>query len=281
MNTIKDHCEAYVLEVNRRTNGSPHALRVHRILGKFTERHGELPVNELNDGHVLQWLDENGWSQNTRHYILKIIKAALRSSGFSIRVRMPLCRAERRQRIITLETHQFLVQEAKPDLAFVLDALFYTGTLASEVINLDIKHVIDRPEGMLWVRPGAKRRSKLSIAVPTVLEDGVRRLVGDRNDLDPLFVRGDGSRWSYPNLRNAFRKLCHSCGVKDIVFKDYQRSFYMRLSEAGVAPHIIGAILGHALLSEAHHYFHLSPRILLEAVNRAADIPGGLNKAEE
>ncbi len=271
MNTIKDCCEAYVLEVSSRTHSSPHASKVRRFLADFTRMHGELAVEEFNDGHVMQWLDEHEWSPLTKNDALKTVKAALRSSGVSIRVRVPRLRAERQPRLIPLNIHQLLVRDANPDLVSVLDTIYYTGALASEVVNLDIKHVIDRPEGMFLIRPVDKWRSKLAIAVPTVLEDDVRRLVAERDELDPLFVHGDGSRWSYPKLRTAFRKHCHSCGVKDIVFRDYRRSFYMRLVEAGMDIHIIEALLGNAPQRDADH-FDLSPRVLLDAVNRAAEV---------
>lgn len=279
--TVQELCEFHTSQTILRTDDSPHARQVARLLGDFSGQHGELAVEKLNSDHIRQWLDEHDWSPLTKLKALQTIRAAFRETGQSFDVSIGIPALPQQRNLISSKSHRTLIDAAAPDLANVLHALYYTGARSCELINLDIKHVVDRPEGMFWNRPVDKMGYGNPIAVPTVLEESVQRLGARRKDSAPVFTRADGARWSYSNLRHALLKVCQKCGVEGVTFKDYRYSFYCRLLEAGTAPRIIGAILGHAPQSMANHYFYLSPKILLDAVNRAADIPGGLNKAEE
>ncbi len=270
--TVREICESHTLKTLQRTNASHHAMQVARYLTDLTKRHGNVFVHEFKSEMVQQWLDEHNWSPCTKSNALKAVRAAFRETEWSCDVSIGIPQRRQRRNLISSKTHRRLVDAADPDLANVLDALYFTGARTSELINLDIKHVVDRPEGMFWNRPVDKMGYGNPIAIPAVLAESVLGLMAERKNSAPLFTRANGNRWSYMSLRHALHKVFQKCGLEGIVFKDYRYSFYRRLLVAGVCPRIITILLGYYSSWDNHHSNPTTPEDLLDAVNRAAEV---------
>ena len=98
-----------------------------------------------------------------------------------------------------------------------------------------------------------------------ILEEAKEQEV-DRSTL--VFHKATGE--ALGNIRNAFESACKRAGILDFCFHDLRHSFASALAMRGVPLQAIAELLGHRTLAMTQRYAHLSPQVLMGAVEQAS-----------
>lgn len=125
----------------------------------------------------------------------------------------------------------------------------------------------------------AKSRYPRSLPVTALTVDAYADYQYERARLDPdaaddavfvnLFREPRGRAMSYPNTKELFDRLGRACGfpVRPHMFRHTAATRWL---EAGVAPDVVQALLGHVSFASTAIYLHASRERMREAVERTA-----------
>ncbi|HUU03938.1 MAG TPA: site-specific integrase [Myxococcota bacterium] len=144
-----------------------------------------------------------------------------------------------------------------------------TGMRRSEITGLQWAEV-NLPCGVICL-PGKRTKNRRSRNVPlsaearAVLREQQR---GNVNASPHVFHKPDGSPLG--DIKTAFNAACRRAGIEDFHFHDLRHCFGSALAMRGVPLQAIGELLGHRTLAMTQRYSHLSPQMLMGAVEQAA-----------
>jgi len=161
----------------------------------------------------------------------------------------------KRDRVLTPDEFQAYMNEApgwfRP---FALLACF-TGMRASEALSLSWEQV-DLRAGWITLK-GENVKTGESRAVPLNREvvEALRTLRhGADAAIGPVFVKPDGSPFTYETLRYWHKKICRDTGIKDFHWHDWRHVFVTLARKSGKADRAIMRVTGHKTDSMLRRY---------------------------
>jgi integrase/recombinase XerD len=166
--------------------------------------------------------------------------------------------------------------EAKRDRA-MLELLYATGMRVTELVSLDMSHLILDP-GSPYVRcmgKGAKERTipihdQALEAVRDYLEDGRPLLVRNRDEA-ALFVNRRGERLTRQGFWLILKGYARSANLddKNITPHTLRHSFATHMLRGGMSLRNVQEMLGHANISTTQVYTHLTSDHVREVYEKA------------
>jgi len=155
----------------------------------------------------------------------------------------------------------------KARLAFAL--LLYTGQRRSDVVEMGRQHI----HGDVLTVEQNKTGAHLEIPVHPKLREIIDATptVGVKTFLVTHF----GIPYTAPGFGNWFRKLCNAAECPDVSAHGLRKATARRLAEIGCSANQIGAVTGHASLSEVQRYTKAADRKRMAREAMAKLIEGG------
>ncbi len=257
-------------------------LRVH-LLPRF----GKLPINQLNQQEILEWLDSkvkvDGYAQATVNRWQVILGHMMRMAkrwglpGSEINplegVKQKECNNAIERFLSAAETQRLkeaVEANANPMLKYIVALLLLTGCRKREL--LDAKWSEFNLERKTWRIPTSKngkaRHVPLSDDAVNVLQsmprlDGCDYVVPNPKTLLP-----------FTSVFNAWNTARRAAGVPDLRMHDLRHSAASNLVNAGQSLYVVGKVLGHSQTRTTERYAHLDPKTLVNAVNAASKVSG-------
>jgi integrase len=193
-----------------------------------------------------------------------------------------------RQRYLTEEEEQRLLNELPDTLRPLIKVAIHTGMRKGELLNLKWDDV-DLVSGTIWIRKaksGEGRRLPINLIARTALvkvrdsrRERLRARVVNREAANGcVFGTPDGgflhnlNRYWYPALGRT--------GIEDLHFHDLRHTFASRYMMAGGDLYTLQTLLGHKTTQMVQRYAHLSEQHLRAAVELLA-APGAKPWSEE
>jgi integrase/recombinase XerD len=193
----------------------------------------------------LRWLAEEGWTQEL------------------VRFSMPKPPAVWKNVLTEDDIKKILAATNDRDYLIVLVALD-SGLRLSELAAL-VWDDIDFRSGLLTVQSGKGSKSRYSTlglqSRKRLLR--YRRQLSHRSGSDAVFQTRSGSHFSPEGLKQVFRRLSKSSGVK-FSCHDLRRLFAVKAIEDGVPEIRLMELLGHSSLMMSAHYARISGKNLAE-----------------
>lgn len=178
------------------------------------------------------------------------------------RVKLPK-EENRRQRYLTMEECNDLIDAAAPHLKPVLIFALNTGCRKGEILGL-VWDRVDLKHGFIYLdktKSGEPREIPINNTLREALQGIIRRI-----DSPFVFVNPEtGGR--YADLKRPFAAACRKAKIQDFRFHDLRHTFASQLVMAGVPLTTVSRLLGHASLTMTLRYSHLAPKHLQEAVD--------------
>lgn len=266
---------------------------------------GTWPVGTITYMECAAWVADmksagtGGWTIVAAAQLLRgMLDAALReriiSSNPMRLVKVP-APPKHVDRIITPEEEEFLYarsdEKGWEDFTLFLRTLFGTGARFGEAAGME-RHVVNPllkkailgekvlRKRTLTLKEGAKSRAGTGRVVP--LTKVLAKLLDEHikgHTHDMVFVNRTGGKLNYDNIRDRKWKRLLWSDAKDgeepvplLAFPlptlhDIRHTYGTRLAEAGVPPHEIKALMGHASLASTERYLHAGE----ERMQRARD----------
>jgi integrase len=198
----------------------------------------DLPVEQIRNHHVQDWLDANDFTGHTAHTALKSINRALNwAVGMGhiesnpITLKAPATKA--RENYITHDQYREMLSKANPAVHDAIVMLYETGCRPQELRAIEAKHV----DGRTVYFPNGKGGKPRTI----VLNDRAYALVQKlwRED-GPLFRNTRDRPWTKEALAAQFRRLGFGCAY------DLRHTWITNALLSGVDPVTVATLAGHA-----------------------------------
>ena len=163
-----------------------------------------------------------------------------------------------------------LVNSCPPDFRRVVQAALFTGCRYGEIANF-LGTDFNPDSGTVHVR-----ESKVGKARHVVLTDGGQsffsQIVAGRSGNDRIFLRADGKPWGKAHQHRPLAKACDRASIQPRAsFHILRHTYASNLVMNGVSLHVVSKNLGHAdLRMTAHHYAHLAPSYVADAIRAGA-----------
>ncbi|HUU02178.1 MAG TPA: site-specific integrase [Myxococcota bacterium] len=144
-----------------------------------------------------------------------------------------------------------------------------TGCRRSELLGLQWEEA-DLARGAINL-PGTRTKNGRPRTIPLNAEARVllrAQQKGNVNGSPLVFHKPDGSHPG--DIKTAFNAACRRAKIRDFRFHDLRHCFASALAMRGVPLQAVGELLGHRMLAMTQRYAHLSPQMLMGAVEQAA-----------
>lgn len=183
----------------------------------------------------------------------------------------------RRDRFLSVEEIQDLIEAAEPHLKPVLIFALNTGCRKGEILGLTWDRV-DLKHGTIYLnktKSGKPRKVPINDPLRAMLKGLVRRL-----DTNLVFYNpATGGRWH--ELKRSFATACRKAKIHDFRFHDLRHTFASQLVMAGVDLTTVSRLLGHASLTMTLRYSHIASDHFQEAVDVLARLQSTAGAGEE
>ncbi|MGN5076567.1 tyrosine-type recombinase/integrase [Aeromonas veronii] len=268
--TVKDALEYWLSHHadKKRSNSEKHRQQFAKWI---YPRIGDLPLSECDTRHWLSIFDEysklapvaSGYCfQNCKHALkfCRVRQFAVSNALDDLAVSDVGKKASKRDRVLTLEELQTLW-----DWAEKLDLYNYYGNLVKIQLSFGArtKEVrLSEPEEWnlvegTWTVPAShsKTGNKIVRPIPDFIQPTIEALLQVAAEQASPYLLGElkrpeaVSQWG----RGIWKRIKHK---SPWTLHDLRRSLATRLNEAGVAPHVVEQMLGHALPGVMAHYVH-------------------------
>ncbi len=158
-----------------------------------------------------------------------------------------------RQRILTADEEDRLLEAASKHLKPILLIALNTGARRGEVLNLEWSHIdFDTREIRLEETKSGKPRI---VDINSRLFDVLTELKNKGQNNSYLFVNPKTGK-SYKKLQTSFDGACRRAGIEGLRFHDLRHTFASRLVESGVDLIRVKEILGHSTVKITERYTH-------------------------
>ena len=157
-----------------------------------------------------------------------------------------------RNRWLTFEEEDKLVQAAAKHLRPLIRFAVDTGGRRSELLELDWRNVAMKSRRVTFVdtKNGEDRSVRLcERAYETLLSLKPK-------DSGPVFTYGGKA---VQDMRSSFERACRLAGIEDFRFHDLRHTFASRLVQGGVPLYEVMNLTGYKSLGMVQRYAHLSP----------------------
>ena len=235
----------------------PSTQRAYRwIIERFCKDHGDKRAADLRRDHIVKLMAAraekpgaaNGLRMGLRVLMKHAVEIGLRADDPTRDVRAIRTRSDGHHSWTDNEIEQFERHHpigSRARLAFVL--LLYTGQRRGDVLRMGAQHIRN---GALHVK---QEKTGLELIIPVHPTLTAILAAQPRDHLTFVTTRRGGpfqgaafSRW--------FRKQCDAAGLPHCSAHGLRKAAARRLAEAGCTAHEIGAITGHASLTELGRY---------------------------
>ncbi len=162
---------------------------------------------------------------------------------------LPHPNANARDRILSREEYDRLMEQAKPHLKPIIATGYFTGMREGEILGLTWDKVDLKERVIRLDAEDTKDREKRDIPIFDELYDILKGLPRSLQDNHVFLYNGKRIRDIYGTLRTACRKAGIAYGrfVKGgFVFHDLRHTFNTNMRKAGVADSVIMKITGHS-----------------------------------
>jgi len=256
-------------------------------IGTFNEVFGNQRVGEIKPVKLEEFQDkskEKGLASASIDAILAIVGTAVRKGwdndmvdGRTVKAFRKVKRklktgANARDRILTFDEYQRLIENAAQHVEAVITVAYHTGMRTGELLCLEWKH-IDREAQFIRLpaeitKEGKPKSIPINHHVRKVLEGLPRALHHDHVFTyagKPISIR----------FRTAFKSACKKAGIPygqkvegELRFHDIRSTFKTNLLRAGVDKAFRDTILGHSLKGMDAYYLKPNDKDLKEAMDK-------------
>ncbi len=213
-----------------------------RFLQDFCDASGSVLVKDLKPFHVTRWIDTHTkWGQSTQRAAMTCVKRVFNwavSEGYldASPVRglvRPACL--RRDKVVTVEEHQRILEATDDDFRDYLTALWETGARPGEFAAVTAAN-FDRQQN-IWVLMSHKTATKTGKPRVIYLTEDMVKLterLATAHPTGPLFLNSDGKPWNKNSIRCRFRRLRSKLDLSDdtVAYAYCQISVFQR----GIVP---------------------------------------------
>ena len=193
------------------------------------------------------------------------VEVGLRPDNPANGIRLPNLKTDGYHAWTEAEIEQFQERHAlgtKARLALAL--LLYTGQRRGDVVRLGRQHIRD---GFVHMR---QQKTSIELALP--IHPTLAAIIAETPaEHLTLLTTQTGKPFSAAGFGNWFRNRCNEAELGHCSAHGLRKAAARRLAEAGCTPHEIGAITGHASLSEVQRYTKAADqkRLALSAMQKA------------
>jgi len=248
-------------------NSPDHFMDKTRYRIKFlNDRFGDFKVSELTYRAIQDFVDErletvsSGMALKDVAYIKAAINRARREELTDFVPNFPRIKPSRpRNRWLTHEEEDRLVQAAAPHLKPIIRFAADTGGRRSELLKLDWRYVdlLYRRVTFVQTTNGDDRTLRLcERAYETLVTLGPK-------DSGPVFTYGGKA---LKGFKSSFDKARENAGIEDFRFHDLRHTFASRLVQGGVPLYNVMHLTGHKSLEMVQRYSHLAPEFQEAAI---------------
>lgn len=314
--TIQDAWEAYLEDAERRgmrsVNQTSAVVEAH-ILPMF----GRIEVVDLTQTQVEKWHhklsmmparrrsrkgqetafraepvteDQKRARKASANRILSALKAMLnyakrrqltRASGEAWREVRPFRGTmAARQRFLSTEEAQRLVNACSKDFRLLVQGALFTGARFSELARLLVSD-FNRENGTVFIEPSKNFRSRHVVLTAEGQAFFIAMTAGRRGD-ESIFLRDSCTDRNFrsPRVSRAWRKseqsramaeACEMAGLEPLTFHELRHTYASGLVNRGVPLAYVAAQLGHSDTRMVEkHYGHLAPSAMAESIRTLA-----------
>jgi integrase len=182
------------------------------------------------------------------------------------------------RRAFTKEETDTILNTAKGEMRMLVAVMMYTGLRLGDACQLKWGDVQKGTVKVKTAKTGAK------VAIP--LHKRLAKIIGDGKEASSVYVMpGLAKRYTQgkqgrSNVSRSVKRLIERCGIAtphreegkrdrpDATAHSFRHTFVSRAIGAGVPPHIVQALVGHASAAMTERYSHISDKSVLEAFGR-------------
>lgn len=177
---------------------------------------------------------------------------------------------------------EVVLEAAKGEMRTLVAVLLYTGLRLGDACRLRWKDFVDGGKVVRVVT--AKRDRKVAIPVHPALANVIgkgRRGKGREGFVMPEVAARYAMRQGPSNVSRSLKRIIERAGIAtsvdgagqmrrrpDATAHSFRHTFVTRAIEAGVPPHVVQEIVGHASAAMTERYTHLSDKAVLAAFRR-------------
>lgn len=173
-----------------------------------------------------------------------------------------LLREVPRDRIITPEEFNRLLDASPPHLKPIVSLGFFTGMRIGEIMKLRWKQVDLKSQVITLLAQDVKTLEKREVPLTENLVEILKRI--PRNLATPYVFTYKGKPLKV--IKTAFNNACTRAGIEDLHFHDLRRCFVTFCRRSGTGEGTVMAITGHKTSAVFRRYNIISPQDRLEAV---------------
>jgi len=247
-------------------------------LSEFVAEHN---INNRINGHVVKyfgnsWLDgidelsiiayvrkreQAGAANNSINNDLIILRSTLnlaKRSRYSIdeEIKWGNClkKQEFRDRVLSTEEEERLMQELADHLKPIVTCALNTGMRRGKIFSLKWKNIVDGK--IVLEARNTKTKKQRCISINSKLQQVFEILKSRDGFSDFVFTYG---RDRLRDIHNGFTKACERAGIEDLHFHDLRRTFANRCMQNGFGFFKISQTLGHASVEMTQKYLSWQP----------------------
>jgi integrase len=221
-----------------------------RILERFRERYGHLPLGRLNENFVTAWLESLRPHAARNH--LKALRGLLKRARHDVTrgIETLKARSEKRSSWRAEEIAQYEACHAigsKARLCFALAR--YTGAGRSEIARMGPQHIRNDEIVIARQKTGVEATIPVHPELRAILE--ATAITG----FSTYLVTKSGRPFQPNDLSEQFRQWCNEAGLPaHLSLHGLRHTVGDTLAETGSNPNEIASVLGHASARSALHY---------------------------
>lgn len=176
-----------------------------------------------------------------------------------------------RDRFITVEEEQRLLDQMTGDARDLVCILLDTGARHGEIAELEWKAVNLADRSILLYRPKVRNQSVLPMT--DRVHEILTRRFAERGDSEHVFQAKDGGARNY-NIK-ALETAWKKAGIERVGYHTMRHTAASRLAQAGASLQDIAQLLGHTTTAMSEKYSHLIPS---QSLARSIHVLNGIGK---
>jgi len=233
-------------------------------LQKFISFFGNIYLHEITPLEIEKFKSEKigqGLSKTTVNHYLKILKRLFNVAidwGYTTvnpvkRIKFYSEKDSLKERILTQEEEDRLLQAASERLRAILVVALHTGMRRREILDLNWEQ-IDFEDRLIKIHK-AKSGKPRKVDINSILFDELLKLKAEKRNNPYVFCNTDTSK-PLVTVRRSFENACRRAGIVGLRFHDLRHTFASRLIELGVDIIKVKELLGHSTVKITERYTH-------------------------
>ena len=186
-----------------------------------------------------------------------------------------------RQRFLTPEEAQRLVNACPPDFRLLVQGALFTGARCGELSRLKVSD-FNAPNGKVEVGPSKTSQYPRHVVLEAEGQGFFLSITAGRRGDEPMFLRESYSTrniksakvtrpWRKSEQARAMNEACAASGLESLTFHELRHTYASGLVNNGVPLAFVAAQLGHSDTRMVEkHYGHLAPSAMADAIRALA-----------